>query len=73
MAAFRNLCGPNTDVSSKIILVTTMWDRAAGAGDARETEIKTKYWKEMLASGSHIVRFDNSANSVQKAVDLILG
>jgi hypothetical protein len=47
-----------------------MWDKVnPEIGDGRETEIETKYWKEM----SHIVRFDKSAGSVWKAVDFILG
>jgi hypothetical protein len=75
MAAFRKLCGTDADadVSSRIILMTTMWDKIKPeVSGPRETEIMTKYWNEMLASGSHIVRFNKSVDSVQKAVDFIL-
>jgi hypothetical protein len=69
MAAFRSLCGADSDASSKIILVTTMWDRITrDIGDSREQEIKTKY----LTPECRVVRFDMSADSARKAVDLII-
>ena len=70
MAAFKGLCGVHADASSRIILVTTMWDKIApDTGDSREQEIKSKY----LTPGCRVVRFDKAADSVLKAVDLILG
>jgi len=70
MTAFHRLCGANADASSRIILVTTMWDRIApGTGDSREREIKAKY----LAPGCRVTRFDKSADCVHRAVDLIIG
>jgi|ERR1700722_7251582 len=71
MAAFKRFCGK--DVSSRIILMTTMWDKTIPTiGESRENEIKTNYWNYMLSSGSRVARFDKSGSSVWAAVDSII-
>jgi hypothetical protein len=74
MVTFERFCGTPKDVSSRSILVTTMWDETtATIGDSREEEIKTKYWRKGASTGFHVVRFDGTASSVWAAVDLITG
>jgi len=75
MAAFGRLCERDgRDVSTKILLLTTMWDGVKpDVGDRREKELRTKYWQKMLNSGSRLMRFDKTARCVWTAVDLLIG
>ncbi|KAG2029505.1 P-loop containing nucleoside triphosphate hydrolase protein, partial [Suillus americanus] len=56
---FRKLCGE--DAEKNVILVTTKWARVtADEGQAREGELRSEFWKEMMAHGSTTARFDQS-------------
>ena len=71
MRSFEQFCGK--DVSSRIILLTTMWDHTpASVGEFRENEIMQKYWQRMISDGSRIARFDGSAKSIWEAIDSIV-
>ena len=64
---FEELCGKNA--CNNVILTTTMWDEVdEEIGVARETELKTKYWKSMIDRKSTTGRFRRTRKS---ALDLI--
>jgi DNA segregation ATPase FtsK/SpoIIIE-like protein len=53
---FEMLCG--IGALQNVILVTTMWDTVdESAGSEREKELRAKFWKSMIASGSQVARF----------------
>ncbi|KAG1878864.1 P-loop containing nucleoside triphosphate hydrolase protein [Suillus subluteus] len=57
---FRKLCGE--DAEKNVVLVTTKWANliTANVGQAREQELTSVFWKEMMAHGSTTTRFDRS-------------
>ncbi|KIM73979.1 hypothetical protein PILCRDRAFT_14796 [Piloderma croceum F 1598] len=58
----EKLCG--TDALQLVILATTMWDTVTKPiGEVREEELRTQFWKSMIASGSRMERFDNTCQS----------
>jgi len=62
LETFKNICG--SDALVNVILVTTMWDEVTeDVGELRETELCTKYWKTMIASGSRTDRFLGTSES----------
>ena len=64
---FEELCGKNA--FHKVILTTTMWDEVdEEAGEDREAELKTKYWRTMLDRSSTTSRFLRTRES---AFDII--
>jgi hypothetical protein len=68
---FANLCGDGA--TKNVILATTMWDLVeAGEGERRVTQLQGKYWKEMLAGGSKVARFDGKYDSAWEIVDMIV-
>ena len=68
---FESLCG---EEFNKIVLTTTMWDEVdERTGDARENELKNKYWKAMIERGSSIKRFSLSRTSAFEVLEPILG
>ncbi|KAG9052864.1 Translocase of chloroplast [Serendipita sp. 407] len=59
---FANLCG--AEASSNVVFVTTMWDRVAKeVGDAREEELKSKFWVGLIAKGCDVKRFHATTES----------
>jgi hypothetical protein len=69
---FKKLCG--VDALRKVILATTMWDKAevtAGLGSKREKELidTPEFWGYMVSKGSRIHRHDNTANSARKIIE----
>jgi len=57
----------------KVVLATTMWSKVSekeGAG--REIELKTRFWKELVDSGSLVERFDHTRKSAWKIVDSLI-
>jgi hypothetical protein len=71
VAVLGRFCGE--DASSRILLMTTMWDDVDPEVSAvREAEIKTRYWSNMLSTGSRIIRFDKTVDSVWTAVNAII-
>ena len=75
---FGELCGDKA--VKKVVLVTTMWDKAlASASDEqrrllekREKDLKDNYWKTMINYGASTARFKNSLKSASEIVDIIL-
>ncbi|KAF8065329.1 P-loop containing nucleoside triphosphate hydrolase protein [Lyophyllum atratum] len=70
---FEKLCGKNA--SEKIVLVTTMWSLVSKeAGERREEQLRGKFWKDMLALGSTMIRLDDSdmQRSAQNIIKFIL-
>ena len=75
---FGQLCGDQA--VKKVVLATTMWDKALASAsekqretlDRREKELSENYWKGMLAQGASIARFLNSAESGWKIIQAIL-
>jgi hypothetical protein len=70
---FGKLCGD--DAIRNVILATTMW-RPDGKDPEnkqprREKELRDKYWKGMLDSGSTMTRFLRTYNSAWTIVDLV--
>ena len=64
---FSSMCGstsmPNT------ILVTTMWSTIMPEiGEQREKELKETYWKEMIAEGCKVMRFEGTKESAWQIV-----
>ena len=56
---FEMLCG--IGALQNVILVTTMWDTVDElTGSEREKELRAKFWKSMIASGSQVARFDQT-------------
>lgn len=68
---FTKLCGD--DAIQNVILATTMWGRVrTEIGEKRETELRRDYWKTMLEKGSQTTRFEGTAPSAWKIVDIIV-
>ena len=68
---FANLCGDGA--TRNVILTTTMWDLVEGDEGARRlTQLQGKYWKEMLANGSKVARFNGTYESAWEIVDMIV-
>jgi hypothetical protein len=50
-----------------------MWNQVKSAdGQRREEELRTRWWKKMLASGSALERFGNTHDSAWLIVDELL-
>ncbi|KAG1740790.1 uncharacterized protein EDB91DRAFT_1131459 [Suillus paluster] len=66
---FRRLCSEDANV----ILVTAKWgDVDAKVGERREQQLKSSFWKEMIANGSQVARFDGSHKSAWDVMKPIL-
>jgi hypothetical protein len=71
LKTFETLCGP--DFQRRTLLVTTQWDLVdKERGKRREDELRTKYWRPMMARGSGMLRFDNTTESAWRAVNLLV-
>lgn len=69
---FAELCGKAG--GSGIVLVTTMWDylNLEAIGGIREYDLQNKFWKNLLAAGGAMVRFDDARDSTQVILNPIL-
>jgi len=71
---FSGLCGD--EAASKVILVTTMWDRMSGdlapKAKAREEELKNRYWIKIIHLGARTQRFENTERSALGIVSELL-
>ena len=68
---FGKLCGDGA--IQNVVLASTMWDKVLPqTGNQRETELKNKYWAEMLKLGSQTLRFvltfDSAWDIIEAAV-----
>jgi hypothetical protein len=67
LETFKNICGE--DAFQNIVLVTTMWDEVAPEdGEAREQQLRDKYWKHMLTLGSRMERFRYTQESARHVI-----
>ena len=68
---FEKLCGKNA--FRNVVLTTTMWDEVdEETGEARETELKSRYWKIMLERGSTTDRFMRTRESAFSLIDPLI-
>jgi hypothetical protein len=67
---FGELCG--NQAVKKVVLVTTMWDKAAKNKETRENQLFERYWKTMIDHGASTARFSNSADSAWEIINTIL-
>lgn len=76
---FQKLCGE--DFYSRVILTTTMWpDKDDPSYDcmdeidcwAREEDLKKKFWKSMIDTGSKVQRFTGTSESAQEIINVIV-
>jgi hypothetical protein len=59
---FANLCGQQA--MPNVILATTMWsDVPAATGVRREDELRKGFWRDLVAAGCRIERFENTHES----------
>ena len=71
LRVFKKLCGK--DALEKVYLTTTMWDEAEpNDGKRRLNELRTIYWKTMIAQGAHVACCRNDDNSVKELIRQIL-
>ncbi|KAG6382120.1 hypothetical protein JVT61DRAFT_763 [Boletus reticuloceps] len=67
----QKLCG--NDALRKVYLTTTMWDEVTQSiGDKRLEELKTEYWKSMLAQGAQAVCSQTGKNSARRIIQTIV-
>jgi len=68
---FNRLCGDAA--LDKVVLCTNQWTRVkSDDGTKREKEMKELHWKEMLAKGSKVERFNADQESAWKIVSIFL-
>ena len=68
---FHQLCGDKA--LSKVVLGTTKWGEVdEGIGAHREQQLAKTVWSPMTASGSKMLRFDNTERSARAFLDAIL-
>ena len=69
---FRELCGDTT--LKNVILVTNMWDDVShNAGESREKELSTSFFKSALDQGARMTRHHNTEQSARDVVRMIMG
>ncbi|KAF8065331.1 P-loop containing nucleoside triphosphate hydrolase protein [Lyophyllum atratum] len=55
---FKEMCGK--DAAARIVLTTTMWSKVSKEdGMKRETQMREKFWKDMVSRGSSLKRLDS--------------
>ena len=68
---FEELCGKGA--FQNVILTTTMWDEVSEeTGEARESELKSTYWRPMLQRNSTTSRFMGSRKSAFTVIDPLI-
>ena len=68
---FEELCGKNA--FQNVILATTMWDEVdEETGEARENELKKKYWRAMLDRGSRTSQFMRTHQSAFELINPLI-
>jgi hypothetical protein len=68
---FEDLCGEKG--FRNIVLTTTMWDVVdKETGEAREGELRDKFWGGMITRGSTITRFEGTRNSAFQVIKPLL-
>jgi hypothetical protein len=68
---FRNLCGEGG--FKNVVVLTTFWDKVTNEdGRKRETQLKSKFFKELVDGGARFMQHDQSLRSVQEVLKHIL-
>ena len=69
---FHRLCGDKA--LARVVLGTTKWGEVDDdVGEKREQQLSKTFWNTMIASGSKMLRFDNTESSAWAILDAILG
>ena len=65
---FRNLCGEGG--FKNVVVLTTFWDKITnkGEGRMRETQLKSKFFKELVEGGARFMQHDRSFGSAQEVL-----
>lgn len=67
LQVFANMCGQSA--MPRVCLVTTMWSEThTDKATRREQELKETFWKDMIAAGCNVKRFENSYQSAWQIV-----
>jgi len=70
---FRKLCGEDARAQGSIVLGTTKWGEVPlDVGKWRAEKLSGTYWKDMIAGGSKVYKFENTRTSAWGLVDVIL-
>ncbi|KAJ2928592.1 hypothetical protein H1R20_g8529, partial [Candolleomyces eurysporus] len=70
---FHAICGENA--FRKVVMATTQWDTTLlnpAAGEIREKDLKTKWWKEPLAQGALYKRIQEPEEDIKSAIEHLL-
>jgi hypothetical protein len=75
LEVFQKLVG--AEALHNVVLATTIWDtmltiEAVQEANAREEELMTKYWADMLHEGSMVFRQDDRLRSAMKIIDYLI-
>lgn len=69
---FRKLTGEKN--LKNVVLATSMWGKVTeDEGTRREGELKSKYWKLLLAMGAKTVRHEDTAESARHVASMVIG
>ena len=68
---FRDLCGDST--LKNVIIVTNMWGKVSqDVGEARENELSTNFFKQVLDKGAQLARHHETAQSAHDIIRCII-
>ena len=68
---FRELCGDTT--LNNVVLVTTMWDEVSpDAGESREKELSTNFFKSAIDKGARMARHHNTEQSAHGIIKMVM-
>ena len=68
---FRELCGDST--LRNVVLVTNMWGEVTkDVGEARERELTTKFFKQVIDKGAQLARHQNTTQSTYDIIRRIM-
>ena len=71
LSVFQRLCGDKA--LTRVVLGTTNWGEVnIERGADRERQLATNFWKNMIDSGSKMLRFDNTKESARAILNTIL-
>ncbi|KAI6039625.1 hypothetical protein EDC04DRAFT_2894970 [Pisolithus marmoratus] len=69
----REWCGDELVSGTRIALVTTMWDEVGEeVGNERLAELQGNHWKQMLESGSTVLRYQNTPESAMELLRAVV-
>lgn len=69
---FAKMCG--NQAMPNVTLVTTMWSNVReDIGGQRENELRSEFWKDMIAKGCHVKRFEDTYKSAWDIIESASG